>query len=114
MTKQDQILALLRDKGTQGVTISELSDSYPNGIGCKQYNSRIKALREDGHNIVSIKDGLYMLFEELDPAMTVEEANAELKTLRSVWEIADSGHRKYIEERGKRMLEIIEKVGVLV
>ena len=60
-TQQGRLLKLLKERGNNGVYVYEIMTPRPNGCGISQYGARILELREQGHNIVNKKPGLFVL-----------------------------------------------------
>lgn len=59
--QKKRILELLKIRGSQGAYVWELTGARPDGLGCQQYNARIKELRESGYNIVNVSPGHFVL-----------------------------------------------------
>lgn len=64
LTQEEQILTLLKERGSKGVYIYELQTPRPNGLGIAQYNARIFGLRNKGHVIDNTIPGHFVLTEE--------------------------------------------------
>lgn len=64
LTQEEQILTLLRQRGSKGVYVYELQTPRPNGLGIAQYNARIFGLREKGHVIDNTIPGHFVLAQE--------------------------------------------------
>jgi len=62
-SQEGRILALLRERGEQGVKVYELIAPKPEGLGIAQYNARIFGLRHKGYNITNKEPGHFVLNE---------------------------------------------------
>lgn len=64
MTQKKRILSLLRERGQDGAMVYEFMMPRPQGLGIAQYNARIKELREEGHDIINVRPGHFVLKEK--------------------------------------------------
>lgn len=71
LTQSNRILELLKIRGEEGVHVWELTGARPNGLGCQQYNARIKELREAKHNIINKTPGHFVLIQPLSARKAV-------------------------------------------
>lgn len=65
---------LLTERGGLGVFVYELCGPRPQGLGCSQYNARIKELRDKGHRIVNDRPGHFVLHREPVQTSIYEES----------------------------------------
>ena len=63
-TQEGRILKLLRERGSRGVFVYEITNSKPEGLGIAQYNARIYGLRDKGFDIKNVVPGHFVLHEE--------------------------------------------------
>ena len=64
LTQEENILELLRNRGSSGVEVWEFMMPRPKGgLGIAQYNSRIWGLRKKGYDIENKKPGHFVLIE---------------------------------------------------
>jgi hypothetical protein len=105
-TQRQRLLALLNERGGQGVYVYEIMQPRPDGLGIAQYNARIKELRESGYTIINTKPGHFVLQASVvstpDDYKSIEE---KLEKLREEWKECkrknDIGRMKLIEMRAK-------------
>lgn len=64
-TQEGRILNLLRQRGSYGVKVFEITNSRPNGLGIAQYNARIFGLRAKGYKIINKEIGHFVLQEDI-------------------------------------------------
>lgn len=64
LTQREQLLRLLRSRGSKGAYVYELQAPKPQGLGLAQYNARIFELRAKGFNIVNVEEGHFVLMGE--------------------------------------------------
>jgi hypothetical protein len=74
-TQESRILDLLIERGEAGAYSYELAEPQPKGLGCLQYNARLYGLRKKGHNIISDRDGHFILHRQ----KTMEEMRLEVE-----------------------------------
>lgn len=120
-TQRERILAVLMERGEKGVYVYELMTPRPTGLGCAQYNARIKELRGIGYTIVNTEPGHFVLkdnpinTQKLEhELLTYEQLKAELQTLREVWEIAPTNDKKRIATQGMMLKEMVDKMEALI
>lgn len=117
-TQWVRLLALFMERGESGVTISEISDSRPRGLGIKQYNSRIKDLRGKGYNIVCVRAGFFVLRGKSEsvqePIYTVEQYKKLKDDLLEVYYMTTGNHKKKILEEGILMNESLQIMEALI
>lgn len=77
LTQEENILELLKQRGSKGVYVYELMTPKPHGLGIAQYNARILGLREKGYNIKNVEEGHFVLLEENLPLLQATEAKKE-------------------------------------
>lgn len=115
-TQRDRLLAILMERGEQGVFVYELIAPRPQGLGIAQYNARIKELRSRGYVIINKEPGHFVLMSNgitddlTTQFVTVEQLKAELADLRKTWEIAPANARKKIEVQGMELKKQIENL----
>jgi hypothetical protein len=80
MPQRKRILKLLKDRGSQGVYVWELTRSRPDGLGCQQYNARILELRRQGYNIVNKVPGHFVL----EGMITPKAASTTFESIKSI------------------------------
>lgn len=113
-TQRERILAMLMERGEKGVYVYELIAPRPTGLGCAQYNSRIKELRSRGYVIVNTEPGHFVLRSNPikqdfnSDLMTFEQMQVELNNLRKLWEISPAKDRQRIEKQGYELKKILE------
>lgn len=114
-TQWVRLLALFMERGAQGVTINEISDSRPRGLGIKQYNSRIKDLRGKGYNIVCLRAGHFELRgkSEQEPAYTIEQLKAQREDLLEVYEMTSGYHKQKILKQGQELRKALDVMEAL-
>ena len=75
MTQKQRIMDLLIERREAGVRVYELCGPRPEGLGCSQYNARIKELREMGWDIRNERPGLFVLHREPKQLNLYEQAS---------------------------------------
>jgi len=95
-TQQQRILELLQQRGERGLEVFEIMTPRPDGLGVAQYNSRIKELREQGHNIINTKPGHFMLEENKE--LKLERLREEYRQAK---EKQEYGKMDLIETRAR-------------
>lgn len=104
LTQEQNILQLLKERGSKGVYIYEMMTPKPHGLGIAQYNARIKGLRDKGHDIRNVKEGHFVYFpqdlpllEDLTPVKEVSSASVS-KSSRNTSDTHTTDTRPFIYE----------------
>lgn len=117
-TQWVRLLALFMERGENGVTISEISDSRPRGLGIKQYNSRIKDLRKKGWNVVCVRAGFFVMRGRSEsvqePVYTVEQYKKLKDDLLEVYYMTSGSHKQKILKEGIAMNQTLEIMEALL
>jgi hypothetical protein len=109
-TQKQRLLDFLKKQGEQGALVYQLQAPRPNGLGLAQYNARIFELRAEGHNIVSIEPGHFVLKErnqevqqqnvpssQIPEKKDVETKISQLKQKKAAIEILKRTHQEVVE-----------------
>ena len=65
LTQRQRLLEAFKERGE--LYVYEMMAPRPNGLGVAQYNSRIKELREQGHQIINKEPGHFIYMQERKP-----------------------------------------------
>ena len=77
LSQEKNILAFLRERGSQGVYVYELTTSRRfGGLGISQYNARINGLRAKGYQIENVVPGHFVLLSSPKDKKPLETQSA--------------------------------------